>query len=156
MQSSIAPFSISWQLHITVYLYIWKKQKQKKNLKKCDPTISKATNFLSSIQTSGKKRDIQKPQTNLHMSWILPSKPSQLINHGHAAFTAAVAQRRGCKNRGKAEHKDDTDSPAWPTLGSNLEAAQKYAAVKPSGWAGVIVIRLHQQHKTALKVTVSV
>lgn len=76
------------------------------------------------------------------MLWILTSKPSQLINHGHAALTAATAQQRGRKNRGKAEQRDDTDSPAWPTLGCNLKAAQKYAAVKPSSWSGEILIRL--------------
>lgn len=104
--------------------------------------MSKATSFLFSTQTCGTKREIQKPKPNLQTSWILTSKPSQLINHGHAALTVAVAQQRGCKNRGKAEQKDDTDSPAWPTLGSNLEAEQKYAAVKPSGWSGEIFIRL--------------
>lgn len=104
--------------------------------------MSKATSFLFSIQICGTKKEIQKPKTNLQTSWILTSKPSQLINHGHAALTAAIAQQRSCKNRGKAEQKDDTDSPAWPTLGSNLEAAQKYAAVKPSSWSGEILIRL--------------
>lgn len=58
------------------------------------------------------------------------------------SFAAAVAQRRGCENRAKAEQKDGPDSPAWPTLGSNLEAAQKYAAVKPSSWSGEMLIRL--------------
>lgn len=33
----------------------------------------------------------------------LTSKPSRLINHGHAALTAAVAWQPGCKNRGEAE-----------------------------------------------------
>lgn len=134
IQSFIAPFSIGWQLDSTLYLYICKT---------LDPATSNATIlFLFSVQTCGTKREIQKPKTNLQTSWIFTSKPSQLINHGHAALTAAVAQQRGRKNRGKAEQKDDTDSPAWPTLGSNLEAAQKYAAVKPSSWSGEMLIRL--------------
>lgn len=70
----------------------------------------------------------------------LTSKPSRLINHGHAAL--AVARQPGCKNRGEAEQSDDTDSPAWPTLGSNLEAAQKYAAMKPSSRSGETLVRL--------------